>query len=400
MKSLQTPESPVRDFEPPRGNASLPPENRDRQPVKLLKFAVIAILFAAVAWTVKYYVLPRFFPAPEENVVRASGRIEGREVSVGPKDIQGRVKRLLVDEGASVEEGQLLAELDSKQLDARTAAVEANISNFTEQIQQASIDLAYTRKSADASIAAAEAAVGSAESHLARAKAVLAASTMDYDRANELFDKGLIPKSSLDQATMAIQTSQADVDASEKDLAHAKAGMDVALASKDAVAMKAQQIRVLEQSRRAAQAQLAEAKANSAERQITAPIRGTILSRPVEVGDIVGAGSPVFVMVDLNRLYLKVYVPETQIAKLKLGAEAAVTVDAFPGRTFPAKISKVYEQAEFTPKNVETPEERVKLVFGVELSLLNNEGILKPGMPADCAIRWDSIEPGQTPHEP
>ena len=96
-----------------------------------------------------------------------------------------------------------------------------------------------------------------------------------------------------------------------------------------------------------------------------------------------------FVMVDLNRLYLKVYVPEPEIPKLKLGDPAQITVDAFPGRTFPARITRIYDEAEFTPKNVETKEERVKLVFGVELTLVQPDPALKPGMPADCAIRWE-----------
>jgi HlyD family secretion protein len=105
----------------------------------------------------------------------------------------------------------------------------------------------------------------------------------------------------------------------------------------------------------------------------------------------------------MNRLYLKVYIPEPEIPKLKLGQPAEINVDAFPGRTFAARITKIYDQAEFTPKNVETKEERVKMVFGVELGLDNPERLLKPGMPADCRIRWNNstgasaVAPG-TPH--
>ena len=88
---------------------------------------------------------------------------------------------------------------------------------------------------------------------------------------------------------------------------------------------------------------------------------------------------------------LKVYVPEPDIAKLRLGDLAEIFVDAFPGRSFTARISRISDQAEFTPKNVETTEERLKLVFGVrELALINPEGVLKPGMPADSIIHWQS----------
>jgi HlyD family secretion protein len=101
-------------------------------------------------------------------------------------------------------------------------------------------------------------------------------------------------------------------------------------------------------------------------------------------------------MVDMNRLYVKVYIPEPDIPKIKLGDPADVSVDAFPGRTFPARVTKIYQQAEFTPKNVETQEERLKLVFGVELSFVRPEGVLKPGMPADGAIHWTSTASGHT----
>ena len=125
-----------------------------------------------------------------------------------------------------------------------------------------------------------------------------------------------------------------------------------------------------------------------AERQIVAPTDGTILSRPVEVGDVVSPGSAVFRMVDMGRLYVKVYIPEPDIGKLRLGDPAEIAVDAFPNRRFAARISKIPDEAEFTPKNVETAEERLKLVFGVELTFITPDDVLKPGMPADCVIHW------------
>jgi HlyD family secretion protein len=334
------------------------------------------------------WVLPRLFPKPSEDVIVASGRIEGREVTLAPKEIQGRIKALLVDEGYTVKKGQLLAELESDQLEARYESIAATAANLDAQIEQARIDVAYTTKNSAATIAAAEAAVSSAIAHLARANAVLVDSSVEHDRAAGLYEQQVISRSALDQATMSYETSKADVSASEKDLAQAEANLAVAHATSDTILLKQQQVRALQQSRRAATAQLAEAQANLAERNIYAPTDGTILSRPVEVGDVVSPGSPIFVMVDMSRLYLKVYVPEPDIPKLKLGDAAEIAVDAFPHRTFPARITKIYGQAEFTPKNVETKEERVKLVFGVELTFVKPEGILKPGMPADTTIHW------------
>jgi HlyD family secretion protein len=357
--------------------------------IRIVRMLVWGILGGVIVGLTLWF-LPDLLQKPPANIIEASGRIEGREVTLAPKEIQGRVKNLLVDEGYKVQKGQLLAELESQQLDARFASLAANVANVDAQIKQASIDLSFTIKNSAASIAAAEAAVSAAAAKLARAHAVQANNKAEYERQTGLFREGVASKTAFDQATMNFQTSAADTDAAEKDLGQAEASLTIAQTSKDTIELKQQQLRALQEVRRAAVAQLAEARANIAEREIRAPVDGTILSRTVEVGDVVNPGSPVFVMVDMRRLYLKVYIPEPDIPKLKLGDPAEITVDAFSGRTFPARITKIYDQAEFTPKNVETKEERVKLVFGVELTFTQPDPALKPGMPADGVIRLET----------
>jgi HlyD family secretion protein len=365
-----------------------------RTPVELPRIRIVRVLVWGIVGGVilglTLWFMPDLLQKPPANIIEASGRIEGREVTLAPKEIQGRVKNLFVDEGYKVQKGQLLAELESQQLDARFASLSANVANVDAQIQQASIDLSFTTKNSAASIEAGEAAVSAAAARLARAQAVQGNNRAEYERQTGLFREGVASKTAFDQATMNFQTSVADTDAAEKDLGQARASLSIAQASKDTIELKQQQLRALREVRRAAVAQLAEARANIEEREIRAPVDGTILSRTAEVGDVVNPGSPVFVMVDMRRLYLKVYIPEPDIPKLKLGEPAEITVDAFPGRTFPARITKIYDQAEFTPKNVETKEERVKLVFGVELTFIQPDPVLKPGMPADCFIRLEA----------
>jgi HlyD family secretion protein len=369
-------------------------ETRERPSVRTPRIRVMRILVWGIAGGIVAGLAMWFGPGMIQpipaDVIRASGIIEGREVTLAPKEIQGRVRSLLVDEGYKVRKGQLLAELESQQLDARFATLAANVANVDSQIKQASIDVSFTSKNSAASIAAAEAAVNAAASRFARSRAVLNNNKAEYERQAGLFQEGVASKSVFDQATMNYQTSVADADTAEKDLGQAKANLALAEASQDMIAVKQQQLRGLQEARRAAVAQVAEAQANIQEREIRAPVDGTILSRTVEVGDVVNSGAPIFVMVDMSRLYLKIYVPEPDIPKLRLGDSAQVTVDAFPGRTFPARITKIYDQAEFTPKNVETREERVKLVFGVELSFAPPNPALKPGMPADCAIHVET----------
>jgi HlyD family secretion protein len=153
---------------------------------------------------------------------------------------------------------------------------------------------------------------------------------------------------------------------------------------------------------REARAALAEQQRYLEEMTVRAPIAGTVLVRTVERGEWVQPGALLCTLVDLNQLYLKIYVPEPDIGKLAFGQEARVHVDAYPKRHFAARLSKVASEAEFTPKNVETREERVKLVFAVELTLAENPGgVLKPGMPADAVVRLaegpDWIAPSRRP---
>ena len=124
--------------------------------------------------------------------------------------------------------------------------------------------------------------------------------------------------------------------------------------------------------------------------RITAPLNGTVLVKGVEKGEFLQAGQTVAVLADLSRMELKVYIPEKAIGKVKLGDPARLRVDAFPDRLFKAVIARVDQQAQFTPRDIHMPEERVRMVFGVTLSVDNADGVLKPGMPADAWILWEA----------
>ena len=137
---------------------------------------------------------------------------------------------------------------------------------------------------------------------------------------------------------------------------------------------------------RAAQVALAESKLEKAE--VTAPISGTILIRAVETGEVVDAGQPLATMVNLGQLELKVYVPGDIVTRISLGDPARIRVDGL-SRDLSAKVGRIDDFAQFTPRDVHMPEERVRMVYGVTLVPDNPAGSLKPGMPADAWIRWD-----------
>ena len=187
----------------------------------------------------------------------------------------------------------------------------------------------------------------------------------------------------------------------EQKLAQAEQALKLAEANKSQIKIKEHDIAVMESAVRQAMAGVGIAKASLeaaksaakmiaiklADAKIVAPSDGVVISRIVEPGEIVGVGSTVMVIVNFNDLYLKGYLPNNQISKIKLGAPARVYVDAFGDKYFEAKVTKINQQAEFTPKTVDTPQQRVHLVFGLELKVDNKEQLLKPGMPADAVIK-------------
>jgi len=148
----------------------------------------------------------------------------------------------------------------------------------------------------------------------------------------------------------------------------------------------AEQIAAAEAQVEVARAALGALEVEAEDLRLTAPISGLVLERPVQAGELALPGAPLFSLADLDHLSLTVYVPADQVGLVKLGGEVAVTVDAFAGRTFAGRVSYVSSEAEFTPKNVQTREERVNMVFAVKVELPNPGHLLKPGMPADALL--------------
>lgn len=275
---------------------------------------------------------------PKPGILEASGRIEGDQAAVGAK-IGGRIVRLPIREGQALEAGQLIAEISSDQARA--------------QLEQAEHDLHMAREQ-----------LAMAQAHFRQAEADRKKAEKDYVRYRELLTDKAIARQVADQARAAFDAAKAGQEAAAKQIEAAKARIQ------------------------SAEAGQALAQANLNDTKVTAPFSGTVLRKLVQEGEVVAAGTPIVTFVDLSKLHVKVYLPERDIGKVKLGNPCRVYVDAFPERFFEAMISEVSQQAEFTPRDIHMKDERVKLVFAVKLALMNPEGLLKPGMPADARIRW------------
>lgn len=295
---------------------------------------------AAVSYALFLWLAPPTLP---EGLLYGNGRIEATEVTVSA-EVTGRVLDSALVEGRTVAADAVLVRLDTTDLTTRLRRAEANAL----AAQSARADLARQ--------------IDTARHHLATAQTDLA-------RYRQLGAAGNVSAQLLERAENQQREAQGLVEA-------LTARQEQAAAQQEAAAREVELLR----------SQLGKAV-------IRAPAAGTVLTKGVEVGELATPGRTVAVMADLTRIELKVYLPESQIGKIKLDGPARVRVDAFPERYFDARVARVYPRAQFTPKDIHMPDERARLVFGVVLAVDNPEGYLKSGMPADAWLRWQPDVP-------
>jgi membrane fusion protein YbhG len=271
-----------------------------------------------------------------------SGRIEGDDSAVGPK-IGGRILDIPVREGDAVPAGAVIALLDDTQVRAREQQAEAMV------------------RQAEARMAAAEAQLAQAEASHAQAK-------WDRDAFTDLFGRGLIAEQQARQAQNNEKTQAAVVVSATRQVAAARADLD------------------------RTRAQLAEARADRNDLRVVAPFAGTVATRTAEPGEVVTAGTPIITLIDLGKVYLRAFVPEGQIGRVRIGQPSRVYLDSAPQSPIDAVVIRIDPQATFTPENTYFREERVKQVVGVKLGLRGAVGFAKPGMPADGEILVEGSE--------
>lgn len=296
----------------------------------------------------------------DPNQIKVSGNIETTTVGPGFK-IPGQVLRRMVDEGESVKKGQVIASLE-------TADLELDVANAKIQLLAAQViasQLANGSRSQD--VSAAQAAARSAEADKQNAAA-------EYRRMRELFANSAVSAQERDRSLTAYRMASARAD---------QAGQQLSLVVEGP---RREEIELAAAKVEQAQKQLELAKTRLAYAQITAPIDGFVLSKNIEAGEYVSPGTPVVTIGELNQVWLKAYIAETDLGRVKLGQKVSVTTDTYPNKTYRGSIGFIASEAEFTPKNIQTAEERVKLVYRIKIMIDNPSHELKPGMPADAAI--------------
>lgn len=351
---------------------------------------VIVVVVLLVVAEIGFMVIPGMLgEGTPKGYVRASGRIEGRVLEVSPK-IGGRVVEILIEEGETVSAGQLVARLSSEQIEARRREVKANLDLWRNRKGQAEVDLRITNVQVETNIRSAEQRLEAAKAEVRRLEKAAEKAKKDYDRSADLLSQGAIPKTRLEEAELALKSAQEQLEVARKLRGQAELALQLAKDMRLTLELKRSAIDNAEKAVQAAQASLDEVDSLLEDTKLYAPINGVVLQRVVEPHEVIAAGTPIVTLVNPDDLFLKVYLPNADVGKLKLGDEAQIIPDAFPEEQFEAEVIRIGDRALFTPKNVETAEQRVNLVFEVKLGKIDNhDRRLKPGMPAEALIRID-----------
>ena len=295
-----------------------------------------------------------------KGVIESSGILESVEVNVSSR-VAGQLLHLRVQEGANVIKGDTLAIID----------------NETQQLQlqqaQAGIDLAEAQFQLLKNGARRE-DLQSAEETVRQTESGFRSAKSDFERIKELFSSNAVSKKQYEDAESRFTITQAQYNSAKQNF------------------QKLQRFARTEELNAAkARVDQAKAQANLIKKQIAdsyiiAPVSGTITYKPVEEGELIGTGTIIVRISRLEKMELMIYINETELGKVKIGSTANVVIDTFPDKKYPATVVYVSPVAEFTPRNVQTKDERTKLVFGVKLEVENANGELKSGMPADAIL--------------
>ena len=326
-----------------------------------MKRLIPLIVLLAIGGAV-IYSHPQWFRKPAvENVLRLSGNIEAHESLVSFK-VTGRIIALPVEEGMTLKSGDLLARLDSDDYRQQVAEDESAIRVRDRQL---ALGLAGSRTQ---DIEAAKQAILDAQADLEQKK-------KDYARYQALYEKDEIPGQTRDLAATNVTRAQATYDRAQQIYNELVEGT-----RKEELAVEDSNVQQADQNLQMSRIRLAYTV-------LRAPFNGVVLVRQAELGEVVSPGTPIVTLADLDHLWVRVYVPETDLGKVRWGQVVDVRTDTYPDKIYHGRITFVSSEAEFTPKSVQTEKERVTLVYRVKVDVENPNRELKPGMPADTIVK-------------
>jgi len=389
--------------------------------VKKRKFIILLVLLVAATAIVIWRVTAANNRDPNRIVVH--GNIELTEVDLSFK-WPGRLVERAVDEGAFVKQGQLIARIDQNELENQKAREVAGLEGARSNLTQLQTGIEYQRESiagdlelkrADlrqAEARLAELLAGSRPQEIEQAQAAVnetqtqyEQASADWERAQRLIKNDDISRAQFDQYKMRFEATRAALQRSKETLALVKEGprkeqIDAARAAVERAraAVRLSEANRIDLKRREEEtvarradidrsaAQVKVYDVQLSDRTILSPIDGVVLSKSAEMGEVLAAGATVVTLGDITKPHLRAYVGEQDLGRIRLGDTVEVTTDSFPDKKYKGTITFISSQAEFTPKQIQTAEERVKLVYRVKVSLDNPNQELKNNMPVDAVI--------------
>jgi HlyD family secretion protein len=355
--------------------------------------------------------------------VTLSGNIELTQVDIAFK-IPGKIVALPIEEGVPVVKGAVLARLDTLQTEKQRERDEAAVRSADSAIGQQQSAIEYQRAALEADLALRQANVRQAEARLAlllagsrsqeieQARAAVQAARTDHElarkdweRAETLIKTDDISKLQHDQYRAKLDATAAtlrqaeertalviegarkeDIDSARAQLDQARAGVKQAEATRLELRRREQELGMRQADAARARAQVGITDAMLQDAVVASPVNGVVLVKSVENGEVIGAGTTLATVGEMDRPWLRGYISEQDLGRVKLGARAKVTTDSFPGKIYWGRVSFIASEAEFTPKQIQTSEERIKLVYRVKIEIENPQHELKLNMPADAEI--------------
>ena len=362
--------------------------------------AAIAALFSIA--TVLIYLKLHTKELPD-NLVQGSGRIDGDLINMNAK-YPGRIAKMDISEGETVLKGSIIAIIDSEEQKAQKAQIDAQIDVQTQQLAAREIEFSIAQKSIPESLVKAKAnrSIKNAQRDeldkmINTQKNVVAQDQQDSERLNNLFSSRLIEKHQLEMVILKLQSDKDQLSSLMDKREQLNRAIDItqsdqveASAAQQKIAALREEIKASKSGIKALKAAQAQMNAILSEMELRSPVDGFIMEKIANNGEVIGSGMAVATLIDPKSLYLKIFVDTLQNGKIKIGDSAVIFLDSDPDRAIAAKVVRIEQKAEFTPKEVSVASDRIQRVFAVHLQPLKVDPLLKLGIPAVGVISLDN----------
>ncbi|BDY11809.1 HlyD family secretion protein [Hydrogenimonas cancrithermarum] len=361
---------------------------------------IVAVLLLGVAAVMIYEKLnPKQVPS---NLVEGVGRIDGDLVDLNVK-YPGRLEQVAVEDGMPIKKGDIVARLKSLEYEAKLAQVTAQLRAKQKELNAKKTELNIAKKTiplalrrADSARKTRRAQLQELEKSIEAQKRVVEQDDRDYERTKNLYEKRLIQKELLEKAALKRDTDRdrlaalghkreqlrAAIEIAEADFAEAKAAQRKIDALEEGIEALREGVQAMKDAR-------GEVEAVLEEMTIRSPIDGFVVEKIANAGEVLGAGMPVASLIDPHSLYLKIFVDTIQNGKIKIGDKAVIFLDSWPDRPIEAKVVRIAQNAEFTPKEVSVRSDRIQRVYALHLKPLKVDPLLKLGLPAIGVVSLD-----------